>query len=81
MSDKESVQDNYLKAVRESGETLRINLINGKEVRGQVKAFDTFTVLVTTRGLNILVYKSAVAAMGPAEAAERAPAEPAPAKE
>ncbi len=66
MSEKESVQDAYLKAARESGEVLRVNLVNGKEVRGQIKAYDAFTVLVTTKGLSILVYKSAIAAMGPA---------------
>ena len=70
MSDKESVQDAYLKEVRANGEVLRLNLVSGKEVRGQIKAYDAFTILVTTKGLSILVYKSAIAAIGPAATGE-----------
>ena len=66
MSGKVSVQDTYLKAVTEKQEVIRINLINGKEVRGTVKAFDAFTVLLSVKDMEILVYKSAIAAMGPA---------------
>jgi host factor-I protein len=68
VSGKGSVQDAYLKEVSDKGDTIRISLIGGKEVRGAVKAFDAFTILVTTRGMDILVYKSAVAAIGPASA-------------
>ena len=70
VSDKESVQDAYLNEVLANGELLRLNLINGKEVRGHIKAYDAFTILVATRELSILVYKSAVAAIGPAAAPE-----------
>lgn len=70
MSAKVNVQDAYLKTVSEQGEQVRISLVSGKEVRGQVKAFDAFTIIVTTKGIEILVYKSAVAAIGPATTPE-----------
>lgn len=70
MSAKGNVQDAYLKMVSEQGQQVRISLVSGKEVRGQVKAFDAFTIIVTTKGLEILVYKSAVAAIGPATTPE-----------
>lgn len=71
MSGKGSVQDVYLKEVCDSQAQIRISLVSGKEVRGQVKAFDNFTVLVTTKGMDILVYKSAIAAIGPATGPEQ----------
>jgi host factor-I protein len=70
MSAKGNVQDAYLKTVSEQGQQVRISLVSGKEVRGQVKAFDAFTIIVTTKGFEILVYKSAVAAIGPATTPE-----------
>jgi host factor-I protein len=70
MSGKVSVQDAYLKETAEKAEVVRVNLVNGKEVRGVIKAFDAFTVLLTIKGMDILVYKSAIAAMGPASAPE-----------
>ena len=70
MSSKVSVQDAYLKETADKAEMVRINLVNGKEVRGVIKAFDAFTILLTIKGMDILVYKSAIAAMGPASAPE-----------
>ena len=70
MTGKGSVQDAYLKDAMEKETAVRISLIGGKEVRGQVKGFDAFTILVTTKGMDILVYKSAIAAIGPAGNAE-----------
>lgn len=70
MSAKGSVQDAYLKDVSDRGDVIRISLTSGKEVRGAVKAFDAFTLVVSTKGMDILVYKSAIAAIGPASAPE-----------
>jgi host factor-I protein len=66
VSGKGNVQDVYLKQVSEQKTVVRISLVSGKEVRGQIKSFDAFTIIVTTKGLEILVYKSAIAAIGPA---------------
>jgi host factor-I protein len=70
VSGKGSVQDTFLKETCDKQSAIRISLVSGKEVRGQIKAFDVFTVLVTTKGLDILVYKSAIAAIGPANTPE-----------
>lgn len=66
MAAKGSVQDVYLKAAAESKSPVRISLLNGKDIRGLVKQFDAFTVIVTVKDMDILVYKSAIAAIGPA---------------
>ena len=68
MADKEklSVQDAYLKDMADKEASVRISFMGGKELRGKVKAFDNYTMLVTAKGMDILVYKSAIAAIGPA---------------
>ena len=70
MSGKGTVQDEYLKKATESEAVVRASLVSGKEVRGRVKAFDNFTILFVTKGMEILVYKSAVAALGPSNESE-----------
>jgi host factor-I protein len=70
MPAKGTVQDGYLKEMADKKVTVRISFISGKELRGKVKAFDAFTMIVTAGDVDILVYKSAVAAIGPATKAE-----------
>ena len=65
MSAKGSVQDGYLKGLVEKAPIIRVSLINGKELRGRLKGFDAFTILMTVNTSDILIYKSAIAAMGP----------------
>jgi RNA chaperone Hfq len=66
LSGKESVQDTYLKHTLDRKMRVRISLINGKELRGQVLKFDAFTILLGVGSQEVLVYKSAIAALGPA---------------
>jgi len=63
---KGSVQDVYLKAAADAKSAVRISLLNGKDLRGVVKQFDAFTLIVSVKDMDILVYKSAIAAIGPA---------------
>lgn len=67
---KASVQDAYLKDMADKEASVRISFMGGKELRGKVKAFDNYTMIITSRGMDVLVYKSAVAAIGPAGDAE-----------
>lgn len=68
-NDRGSVQDAYLKRATENSTNLRIVLMDGKKLMGIVKAFDAFTVLlqVASSGADVLVYKSAIAVVGPAK--------------
>ena len=65
MSTKGSVQDEFLKKAADSQAVMRANLVSGKDISGRIKAFDNFTVVFATKGIEILVYKSAIAALGP----------------
>ncbi len=60
------VQDEYLKKVIEQRTPMRILLTSGKDLRGFIKDSDAFTlVLDIGEGVELLVYKSAIAAIGP----------------
>lgn len=67
---KMSVQDAYLKEMADKEALVRISFMGGKELRGKVKAFDNYTMIITAKGMDVLVYKSAVAAIGPAGESE-----------
>ncbi|MGE5530970.1 MAG: RNA chaperone Hfq [Bacteroidota bacterium] len=65
MSAKASIQDEYLRRLIASHTSVKLVLTNGKELRGQIKACDAFTVLLDYSGVELLVYKSAIAVLGP----------------
>ncbi len=64
--DKESIQDRYLQQLSEKRTSVRVVMTNGKQLTGTVAGFDAFTILVSTGGVEVMVYKSAVAVIGPA---------------
>ncbi len=62
---KDSIQDRYLQGIKDQGVTVRIVMTNGKQLTGTVVGFDTFTILISAGGVEVMVYKSAVAVIGP----------------
>lgn len=66
MTGKPQVQDEYLNEMRTSRKPVEIVLLGGRSIRGQVVAFDTFTVRLRCRRDDILIFKSAIAVIGPA---------------
>ncbi len=67
MTGKPEVQDHFLNELRTSRTLARVVLLDGRELRGTVQAFDTFTIRMTCKGDEILIFKSAIAVIGPAE--------------
>ncbi|MFW5869068.1 MAG: RNA chaperone Hfq [Armatimonadota bacterium] len=65
MSGRPQVQDEYLNEVRTKKRPVEIVLLGGKSLRGVVEAFDTFTIKLRCRRDEVLVFKSAVAVIGP----------------
>jgi RNA chaperone Hfq len=65
MSARPQVQDGYLNEVRKQKRPVEIVLLGGKTLRGIVTAFDTFTVRLRCKQDDILVFKSAIAVIGP----------------
>ncbi len=60
------LQDRFLNSARMSGTPVTVYLVNGFQLRGNVEAFDSFTVLFTVDGRQQLVYKHAISTVVPA---------------
>jgi host factor-I protein len=64
-----NLQDMFLNQVRKEGIGVTIYLTNSVQLRGQVRGFDAFTVLLDQPGKPTqLVYKHAVASIVPSRA-------------
>lgn len=62
-----NLQDMFLNQVRKEGIGVTVYLSNSVQLRGQVRGFDAFTILLETPGKPTqLVYKHAVATIVPA---------------
>jgi host factor-I protein len=62
-----NLQDMFLNQVRKEGIGVTIYLLNSVQLRGQVRGFDAFTVLLDSAGKPTqLVYKHAIASIVPA---------------
>lgn len=56
-----NLQDSFLNQVRRENTEVKVLLVNGTVLRGIVKGFDNFTVILTNRSGQHLVYKHAIA--------------------
>ncbi len=84
-----NLQDNFLNQVRKDNILVTVYLVSGVQLKGVVRGFDSFTILLETPGKPAqLVYKHAMASVVPArpvhlagareEAAEAEEKKPAP---
>lgn len=60
-----SIQDTYLAEVRRQAVPVTVYLVNGFQLRGVVKAFDPFTILLEYERKSHLIYKHAVSTISP----------------
>lgn len=60
-----SLQDTYLSEVRRQGVGVTVYLVNGFQLRGTVKGYDAFTILLEYERKTHLVYKHAVSTISP----------------
>jgi host factor-I protein len=61
-----NLQDSFLNQIRkENNVPVIIYLINGFQLRGIVKGFDNFTILIENDGKQQLVYKHAISTITP----------------
>ena len=68
MSGTTSLQDVFLNAARREHMPLTVFLVNGFQIKGLVRGFDNFTVVVESDGKQQLIYKSAISPIIPARA-------------
>lgn len=60
-----NIQDTFLNHLRKENIAVTIFLVNGFQLRGYIKAFDNFTIVVDTEGKQQLVYKHAISTFTP----------------
>lgn len=66
MAQSVNIQDHYLNVLRKERIAVTVFLTNGFQLRGNIKAFDNFTVLLETDGKEQLIYKHAISTFAPA---------------
>ena len=60
-----NLQDLFLNQVRKEKAAVTIFLVNGFQIKGNVKGFDNFTVIVEQDGKQQLVYKHSISTVAP----------------
>lgn len=61
-----NLQDIFLNGARKNKTNVTIHLTNGFQIRGNVKGFDSFTVILDCEGKQMMVYKHAISTITPA---------------
>jgi len=56
-----NLQDSFLNQVRRENAEVKVLLVNGTMLRGSVKGFDNFTLVLNSRNGQHLIYKHAIA--------------------
>ncbi len=78
----QQLQDAYLAEIKRQAIPVTIYLVNGFQLRGTVRGFDSFTIILEYEHRSHLIYKHAVSTISPqlpvaAPLAEEAQSEPA----
>jgi len=60
-----NLQDVFLNQVRKEHVPITIYLVNGYQLKGYVKGFDNYTIIMEMEGKQQLVYKHAVSTISP----------------
>ena len=60
-----NLQDLFLNQVRKESIPVTVYLVNGFQLKGLVKGFDNFTVVLENEGRQMLIYKHAISTVSP----------------
>jgi host factor-I protein len=70
-----NIQDNFLNQLRKESIPVTVYLTNGFQIRGLIRAFDNFTIIIDSEGRQQMVYKHAISTFTPQRAVSLMPAE------
>jgi len=62
-----NIQNAFLNQARKENVPITVHLVNGFQIKGMVKTFDNFTVIVESMGKQQLLYKHAISTITPAK--------------
>lgn len=60
-----NLQDIFLNRARKESISLTIYLVNGYQIKGLVKGFDNYTIILDSEGRQQLIYKHAISTIIP----------------
>ena len=66
MQKPQNLQDSFLNQARRERLTVTVFLVNGFQMRGLIRGFDPFVVIVETEGRQQMIYKHAISTVVPA---------------
>ena len=65
MQKSQNFQDAFLSAARREKAQVTLFLMNGFQLKGVVRGFDNFAVLVDSDGRQMMIYKHAISTISP----------------
>lgn len=65
MQKTQNIQDTLLNQIRREKQTVTFFLMNGFQLKGIVKSFDNFVVILETDGRQQMIYKHAISTIVP----------------
>jgi len=68
MNKAKSLQDAVLNAVRKERIAVTMHLLNGVPLKGHIRGFDNFVVVLEGEGKQMMVYKHAISTITPMRA-------------
>ena len=60
-----NLQDSFLNQVRKENVPVTVHLVNGFQIKGNVRGFDNFTVIIDSMGKQQMIYKHAISTLAP----------------
>lgn len=65
MKQSVNLQDHFLNKARKESVELNIQLINGNQIKGLVKGFDNYTIILESNQKQQLIYKHSISTIIP----------------
>ena len=62
-----NLQENFLNQARKENIPVTIHLVNGFQIKGMIRGFDQFTVVIDSMGRQQMVFKHAISTITPAK--------------
>lgn len=60
-----NIQDMFLNQLRKESIPVTVYLTNGFQIRGLIRAFDNFTIVIDSEGRQQMIYKHAISTFTP----------------
>ncbi|QEK12173.1 RNA chaperone Hfq [Crassaminicella thermophila] len=65
MKNSINLQDVFLNQVRKEHTSITVYLVNGFQIKGTVKGFDSYTIVLDSDGKQHMIYKHAISTITP----------------